>query len=271
AASTDLLILSLVNGTAASESLTGITLAGVTVGPGTPGQLDADWQRVDLVPRSGSSGSSVAPIASSHVTGGTLTFSGLSISIAPGDTVRLALRSGASLEARDGDALRLELTRAADLALSPPVLVAATWPLRTTNTFTVDGMSAAQIGVRDVGETRLLSGSARNLVFSVVLPSDGYAPDVMTRINVVNEGSGTPESDIKRLEAWTDADGDGRFDQAVDTPLGVMSYTGNRWELTGLSVPVAAEGLHVFVTCDVTETATEGHTVRLAMPSAPDM
>ena len=43
-----------------------------------------------------------------------------------------------------------------------------------------------------------------------------------------------------RVDAWID-DGDTVFDAALDTPIGQLNFTGDRWELTGLATPTEEE------------------------------
>jgi hypothetical protein len=172
--------------------------------------------------------------------------------------------------ARDGDALALEVATAADVGFAAAATFDNAWPLAPAGSFAVDGMTAAQIAVAPVGAAPLESGTLRNLAFSARLPANGYEADTLKKVNVVNLGTAQAGLDIGRVELWTDANGDGQFDATVDTRIGNMQFTGDRWEITGKAVPMPAAGVRVFVTVDVLETAAEGNTVRLALPGAPD-
>ena len=43
------------------------------------------------------------------------------------------------------------------------------------------------------------------------------------------------------------------FDPAVDVLRGELVHTGDRWQITGLSESVPEEGLHTFVTADISD------------------
>src|SRR5439155_2250835 len=71
------------------------------------------------------------------------------------------------------------------------------------------------------------------------------------------------------LRGWVD-DGDGIFDPARDRGLGTLAYTGgNRWQLTGLAEAIPVGGLRLFFSVDVPTFATNGLTIRLALPTLP--
>ena len=72
------------------------------------------------------------------------------------------------------------------------------------------------------------------------------------------------------MEAWAD-DGDGVFEPAIggDGLLGTMLYTGGTWVLGGFNMAVPLAGREVFISCDIPSDATEGRTVRFALPSSP--
>jgi uncharacterized repeat protein (TIGR01451 family) len=264
----------LVNVSAVAETLRTFTLTNATTGAGTPAQLDADWQDLTMLQFiqsnvGGTDGDAPLPAPTTFVDGRAV-FGGLDTRIAPADTVTLILKSGASLGARDGDVLDVTVADDGAFTFSRTINVTGSWPLDPPGSFPVDGMSAKQVGIEDLGGTNLQTGTSRNVALTVLVPANGYEDDVLTRLDVLNLGSAEQGDDLSRLEAWHD-DGDGAFDEGVDTLLGEMAFTGDRWEMTGLSLPVSAEeGVRIFVTCDVADLAGVGRTVHLAVPGPPD-
>ena len=91
-----------------------------------------------------------------------------------------------------------------------------------------DELMADQLDLRSVNPSQFMNGSTRNLAFDVGLPASGYEGDQLNRLNVVNAGNARYENEISRMEAWAD-NGDGLFDQAMDTHLGEFIFTGSRW------------------------------------------
>jgi len=264
--------LTVENMSAFAETLTAVTFSNTSTGPGSMAQLDADFQPMQL---SGVGGVTVlaggAPgSASASFAGGRLAFPGLEVVIPAAGSVTLAVGGGASLGARDGDVLDLALVDSVDVDFAPFARRIAAWPIAPGDVFAVDGMVAAQVTVQPVATPTFAAPSSRNLAFDVVLPANGYEADQLNRINIVNLGTAAAISDIARMEAWID-DGDGAFDALADAPLGEFSYTGSRWELTGLASSVPLAGIRVFVTLDVSQTAGEGRTVQLALPGWPDL
>ena len=257
--------LSLTNEAADPETLTTLRLANSSVGPGTIPELDASWTPLTL----SLVGAPVNPLASSSMSGGNVAFSGLAVVLDPGGTTTLVVQGAASATARDGDQLDLRAADASTVTLHSFAQAAAPWPLAPAGGFLVDGMTSAQIVVTPVAGQSLRVGTSRNPVMEVVVPSNGYAADVLQRINVVQHGTAMPGSEIARMEAWAD-DGDGLFNAGQDFRLGGLTFTGDRWELTGLARPVPPPGLRVFITADISMDAVSGKTIRLSLPAQPD-
>ncbi len=267
AGSQEVLNLQIRNPSAEPETLTALQLENRAAGPGSPAELDQDWTPLALIVQRGG-GVPAQQVASGSFTSGTAAFTGLEVVLDAGETIAFGVHAGASLAARDGDLLDLRIADLAAVVGTAPI--DANWPIDPPGTFAVDGMSAAQIGLMPVAAANLPIGARRRLALAFRLPQNGYAADVLVRLNVVNLGTATPVDDLDAVELWSD-DGDGTFAAANDTRLGTLYFTGNRWEITGLAHPVGAGGAVMFVTVDVAATAAEGRTIRLALPSATDL
>ncbi len=248
------------------EWLDGITFRNRTIGGGSQAQLDADWSGLRL-----DTGSDLAalPLIEAEFIDGLLSFDGLNLLLPVGKTVRVRLWGGASLVARDGDQLDVSIETVSDLRFVGVPNLSATFPLSPFGSFVVDGMSAAQILTQPLESSTFLAGSTENVAMVFVVPANGYAPDVLAKLNVVNLGDALPGSDIESIRAWAD-DGDLAFSAVSDTLLGTFAYTGARWELTGMNLGVRSEGRVIFMTVAIADLALPGRTVRLALPAGED-
>jgi hypothetical protein len=249
------------------ETLTALQIENRATGPGSPSLLDLDWSALSLIVQRGG-GVPAQMVGAGSFTGGIANFTGLEIVLDVDETLTFAVHSGASLTARDGDLLDLRIADSTGVVATAPV--EGIWPIDPPGGFPVDGMSAAQIGMTPVPAANLPIGARRRLALAVQLPQNGYAADVLTRLNVVNLGTASPYDDVEGVELWAD-NGDTTFDAANDTRLGALYFTGDRWEITGLSQAIDGAGLLAFVTVDVAATAAEGRTIRLALPSGSDL
>lgn len=258
----DVLHVRLVNLGGQPASLDAITFHNPAPDDGNQSAHDAHWSQLLLQ-------SADQTLGSGTFTAGAITFTGLSRSIPAGDHLDLTLRGTAALDAPDGTVLQPLVQDATDLAFALPLDVVGTWPLMADGTLTVDGMSAAQITLHQVGAEIFQMGSVRNLALDVTVPSNGQQPDVMTKLNVVNLGTATAGDVITRVEAWAD-DGDGILDTSADTWIAELFWTGGkRFEATSLDVAVPAAGRRIYVTVDVADDALGG-TVQLSLPADDD-
>lgn len=258
----DVLHVRLVNLGGLPAALDAITFHNPVPDGGNQAAHDAHWSQLLLQ-------SADQTLGSGTFTAGTVTFTGLSLSIPAGDHLDLTLRGTAALDAPDGTVLQPVVQDAADLEFFLPLDVAGTWPLMADGTLTVDGMSAAQITLHQVGAEVFQMGSVRNLALDVTIPANGQQPDTMTKLNVVNLGTATAGDVITRVEAWAD-DGDGILDTSADTWIAELFWTGGkRFEATSLDMAVPATGQRIYVTIDVADDALGG-TVQLSLPADDD-
>ncbi|HEY3216392.1 MAG TPA: hypothetical protein VGK93_07860 [Candidatus Eisenbacteria bacterium] len=255
------------------KTLTSIRFENLTTGPGTQAQRDAEWQTLELTAGLQTVEEGVRidpePTYTANFVNGVAQFN-VAISVPANSITTLNILGGASLVARDGDVLDLRIPSGGVTVSGGLGGVSGSFPISPAGNFPVDGMSAAQIALTSVVTPILPVGSARNLTLDVVLPANGYQTDLLQRFAVQNAGTARPADEIGGMELWLD-DGDGKFQAALDTRLGGLAFTGDRWQISGLSVPVPLAGIRVFVTTDVAEQAEAGRTVRLSIPTLPDV
>jgi len=255
-------------------TLRAVTVTNASSGPGAIDQLDGNFLPLTLWVSDGGALSPPTTLGdtplSASFAGGSLSIVGLDEPLAPADTLDLVFTGGASLDARDGDLLAVSLAGPSSLVFEGDPALTASFPL-TTPGRAVDGMTAAQIEVTEVPSEVFLTGSRRNLALHVRVPANGYTPDTLQRLNVINAGTATSGQDLLLLEAWVDVDDDGILTTTTDRNLGSFSFTGDRWELTGLGETVPVSGLPIMVSVDVADDARDGRTVTLGLPTGADV
>ena len=254
-----------------SATLKQLRVTNRTTGPGTQAQLDAELGSLRLYEDAVGGAAEIAAAGTprSPATSGTITFSGLDITIpALGGTKRLFVVCDIPLAARDGDALDLSVKAASDFTFDSGNSASGLFPLDPGGNFPIDGMIAAQIVVTPAPTDSIIAGTLDNLVLDVILPPNGYQSDVLRDLSVINEGTAQPGSDIGALRAWAD-NGDGVFNSAQDRNLGALTFTAGQWSIIGLTESVPTSGLRLFVSAEVSDLAGYGRTIRLRIPAAP--
>ncbi len=262
---TRVLSLVLTNQGADPDTMTGLTVTDLAVGPGNQAELDGQWQPLELGVRNRRLGGELVTVASASFSAGAAVFGGLDWALQPGDTLDIAVFGAPSLAARDNAQLRLGLASAAAIEVTQPLSAPDTWPMVDGSVVIVDGFSAAQAAVLPVDARLFPVGSRDNLALAVDLPGNGYLDDRLNGLSVANHGSAEPDRDLAGMHAWAD-DGDGSFDPAGDLLLGPLAFSGDLWQITGLDTPVPATGRRFFITVDIAETASPSSDIRLGLP-----
>jgi len=252
-------------------SLNGLTLENATQGPGTQAELDAELGLLTLYLDDGDGvldATRDARLDGTTAVAGTITF-GAGTTIPSSGDATLFLAADVPLDVRDGDVLDVRIPGPSSLSWNSSVAYQNAWPIDPVFDFPIDGMAAAQIVLHPVEARTLTVGAVRQLVLDVELPPNGYEADQLRRFNVVNLGTAAAGTDIDRMELWADA-GTAGFDPAQDRRLGQLTFTGERWEITGLHEPVPLAGLRVYCSVDVSPLTTRVSSIRLELPSGDD-
>ncbi len=264
---TDVLNFAFTNRGTRPDTLHSLTLTNMTLGTGTTAQLDAEWQSLQAYPLldiSGNLGLLPVPVTASFSNDEAF-FANLEWAVLPGDTLRVTIVGNASLNARDSAQLQAGIATGAHLDFNDPYTLVGTWPIVSGPILEVDGFVAAQATIAPLKSELLAIGSERNLALTVDLPGNGYRDDALYSLSLKNSGSAEPGADITRIEVWVDDEIAG-FDAVTDTLLGTATYSGERWQLTGLNVSVPAAGRRFFITVDIAETGRPTRDIRLGLP-----
>jgi hypothetical protein len=258
--SVEVMRITISNSNLTSETLNSILFENRTNGPGNDAQKDAEWSPLVLV----------AP--SRTFTGSflnrNLQFSNMNVTLPAGSilgasSVVLTVYGMPSIKARDGDALDFRVksaTASSGVSGAPD----------PNGEFAINGMTSRELVLKPVTTPTFALGSRQNLALDFVIPANGYSPDQLQRLEIENLGTAQAVTDIANVELWQD-DGNGTFDPLADTDLGALAFTGDRWVRAAINLAVPTTGRHVYVTVDIADQGTDGHTVRLGLPSLPDV
>lgn len=246
-----------------ADTVNAVEFVDVSRGPVTGAHRGGSWSAFELRDTTG------ARLATGLWSADRILFDYVSVALPPGSSRRLHIFGAASARARDGDSLGLALDEDALPMLRsgrPAKLVDGASPALLA----VDGMSAAQVSLRATANGSVFAGTRRRPVAELHVPANGYANDRLLKLNLLNFGSAEAGADLERIEAWRD-DGDHALDTLADQRLGNLSFTGDRWELTGLAVDVPDSGACLLLSVDVSAAARDGRTLRFALPTSPDV
>ncbi|HEV8479420.1 MAG TPA: hypothetical protein VGR66_01395 [Candidatus Eisenbacteria bacterium] len=108
-------------------------------------------------------------------------------------------------------------------------------------------------------------GDGPILALDLVVPRNGYSPDILRGIRLANLGS-AGAGDLASVQLWQDG-GNGIFDAGGDDVLlGPLTTSGGEWTSPLLSQSVDGSGLRLFVAVTVASTPAESSTVRFQVP-----
>ncbi|MCK5620447.1 MAG: hypothetical protein KAJ17_13650, partial [Candidatus Krumholzibacteria bacterium] len=268
-----LLVLEFDNHYSSARTLDSLSVTNFAFGTGTRAQLDGLTGPARIYDDVDGSLSLTAPdslLSSSIFSGGGAVFAINAGWTIPALSVRSLVVTADvdSMAARDGDALDAKVPLARDIVFVEPTVfadvISPLYPLDSYGVANIDGMVAHQIAVQSPPIDTLYSGDVDALVLEIVLPQNGYEPDTLVSLNIKDYSGSFDPADFDRVNVYRD-DGDGTFDPAGDANLGEMVFSGDRYEITGLSVPVGPNETY-FVAADISFDPTNGNTFRPGVP-----
>jgi hypothetical protein len=261
------------NGYATERLLDSLTVTNSSVGPGTPAQLDGEIAGLRVFDDVDSSLTLTAPdtlVALSIFNSGRAAFAFADGWRVPalGHRAIIITADLDSFAARDGDRLDLSLTSPVDIVFQGSTAVnqdfSPLYPLNSFGFLVVDGMVRHQLALVASAVDTLNAGSNENLVLTVDIPQNGYEPDTLKALSIVNNAADFSLSDIDGLYAYFD-DGDGVFNAGLDANLGELVFSGDRFALSGLSEAIDPNA-RLFITANVSATAANGDHFQPGVP-----
>ncbi|MFZ5980038.1 MAG: Ig-like domain-containing protein [Candidatus Zixiibacteriota bacterium] len=185
--------------------------------------------------------------------------------IVPADSGRtFIVTMTTSRNPHDGDSLDMYLLSATDVTTEDGTPIAGPDSVNSFGYTVINGMIAAQISLNAAGTTTMEPGDSIYPVLDFTLPRNGYAVDTLNVLTFINTGTAVPD-DFDSLMLFKD-DGDDVFVDADESCLGKITYTGSRWSISGLTVPLPDETNHFYVGASLSDYPTNGATVVFSIP-----
>ena len=249
------------------KSLSGLTVHLNIGGPGLPAQrltdVDSLMLYVDANDDSLLNGPDTRLDAVAAADSVEFNFSPLDI---PARGSRVLFVSATASEApRDGDELDMYLYPATGMTFSDATPVYGVDSANCYGQTRFDGLIANQLTVTASGSALVSPGDDPVVAMTIDVPRNGYASDILTAFSITNSGNAVA-SDLATLTLLRD-DGNGTFDSYdSETYVGRLVYTGDRWTLSGLSVPLNDPTTRFYVTVTLSSYPVGGHKFIATIP-----
>ncbi len=112
----------------------------------------------------------------------------------------------------------------------------------------IDGFMTFQMTTEDSTPDTIFTAEDNQPVLAFVIPANGHSPDILNAVSLMHYGDERIIELVEHLSLWID-DGDGIFSVETDSVLGELVSTGDRYQLSGLSIPVVSP-MRFFATAD---------------------
>ena len=155
-----------------------------------------------------------------------------------------------SFNAVDGEPLHFGIESPDSISVTGNAAVALLdEPFVSEGTPLIDGFMTFQASFDTALVDTLYSGDDYSNILILDIPSNGNTPDIMSGLSVANYGDVAAGNALETVRLWAD-NGDGIFSVYSDIYEGNLQYTGDRFEITGLAIPVVGSQ-RLFVTADI--------------------
>jgi hypothetical protein len=263
-----LLAFRLSNSFNGAESVGSITVRDASRGAGTAAQVRTSVDSLDIYVDA--NGNSTLDGADTWIAAGAFTTSINTIPfspilIGPGSSRTFFVAARVSDYPRDGDSLDLFILPGLDIEIGDGSTVAGPDTINSLGYNIVDGLVARQVVLAAPGISTVAPGETDFHAVTIDVPRNGYSQDVMKILSVINSGS-ADTLDLDSLVLYRDA-GDGTWGgTGAESRVGALSFTGDQWELSGISQPLTAQVTRFYLAATVAGNAADGATISLGIP-----
>src|SRR5262249_28430855 len=189
------------------RTVTRLRVTNATRGRGAIVDLDREFQRVALRLDGNDDGvlgtlAEDPEVGAGLLSGGRADFTGFQWVIPAGGARRAFVVADVSTSlAADGDSLSMGVASPLDGGVLESTTAAAQWPLDSGARVAIDGMVAAQVRVAAAAAATLGPNEGPALAAGFTVPPNGYLPDTLTRLSLVNLGTASA-ADVAELRLW---------------------------------------------------------------------
>jgi hypothetical protein len=249
------------------EQLEGVTLRDASRGKGSVAQILSSIDSLNLYVDSNANGDldpSDAFIAGTDVISSTVDLAFTPVMIGPGSSRTFLVTVTVGDFPCDGDSLDFLLLPSTDVELAGGTPLAGPDTINSLGRCILDGLVADQLVLSPTGTGTLTSESGLACVLAVDIPRNGYAVDTLEIFSVYNAGT-ADTIDLDSLSLYKD-DGNGAWNGAAEEIyIGNLSFTGDQWELSGLSVGLAGQVSRFYVGVILSTSPVNGATLSLGI------
>ena len=262
------MVLELFNGYASSRTLSSLEV--VHQGNAAAVELRA-WDLVADDNANGVLDASDRELSAGTLDNGRIHFGGFAYTLAPQKQQRLLVAySLLPSAARDGSTLDLTLESAAAIGYAEPGTASdGAFPLDSPGTDVVDGFVSEQVENGAVASRTLGASETDVLVFSLLLPSNGWQPDTLQALRlepVATDSAAVLGEDVASYWLWQESGASLGFDPGTDLRLQSAVAQGAQLLFETLQVLIPAGGRRFYITLDTSPAPTEGRRVALRVP-----
>lgn len=229
-----------------TQTLTSIIITNTSEGSGTITQLDSQIETLYLY-------DGTTTIGISNYKNGKAIFSGLNLALAPEETKYLKVKYDVALyNVRDDNIIDCRIAASTDISFnSGTTSIGGIFPLNSSGFHKIDGLVNAQITNYGVKATTVATGTTDVLVLDVLIPSNGYAEDILTRMRIKNSGTAKDSRDIKMVKL------------CIDSNTYTTTWKEEYWEWIG-TISISYPGKRVLIMVDIAD--NPGNTIMMKIP-----
>jgi len=182
-----------------------------------------------------------------------------------GGTAELVVTAWLNLEnSKNNNRINLGIESDAAIFTSIPLNITGSFPAKNPEDFIIDIFPASAMTVNALPGGNFFGEQSNQPVLDFTLPDNGYAPDFLIGLQLLESGSFKESMELLTLKLWADPADDGFTED--DILLGKFDPSGDIWKITGLSYPLAGNATRFIVTIDVAGDEFQGGTFRLTVP-----
>lgn len=252
--------------------LDSLRLTSLAVDPDGAAQAELDSQfdsleiylKKDAVNGSINSGDSL--LASALIDNGSALFdlNGLTIAAAGGE-IRLAVKVYLNLEnGKNANTINFSINSSADIYPQSPRDFNGSYPVKNGTASTINAFSAQAIQINSFAGETIFGNQTNQIGLDFTLPINGYAPDILNRIRIVNAGTLNESDALSSVKLYKDKNGNGFSPD--DILISEFTYKTSYWEISGLSHMIESYGTRYIVTFDVQNSQFDGGTLQFRIP-----